>query len=361
MPADTTNIIAMLEQELEGNWPEWLKSIVNYIIKLLEKYITGCDAYGVWGSRTKNGLLYSSRNLDWKKNTGIDRFKLVTFFTITDPKYPPLVGGTYASLGFASGLGALAGMSGKGITVSEMNLDNDKVTFSGLPFPLRLRYVMEHSTDLASATAAWKSTNNTNSFNFLIGSSYDANSKQNGALVLETIMDYTSFYQANSAVEAAATYDCPPHKCSWTNQNGTIHIGRPAPEAVWRSNHAFDPRIMSTQESLFNDTVFRYDLMADIFADLKTKKVAIDDAAAVSIAATLGTKGPNFYSCDTSNFPHGENVMSITYAPGPRGATSAFGHLFISWEQGGSAWRPAACNPYVMIDFNKWVKVEYGY
>jgi len=84
MPADPQNIIAMLEQELEGGWPEWLKEVVNDIIKILEKLIIGCDAYGVWGSRTKNGYLYSSRNLDWNTNTGIDQWKLVTIFHITD-------------------------------------------------------------------------------------------------------------------------------------------------------------------------------------------------------------------------------------------------------------------------------------
>lgn len=354
MPADTENIIAMLEEEFEGNWPEWLKVIINYLIKLLEKLLHSCDAYGVWGSRTKGGLLFSSRNLDWKSNTGIDKWKLITFFSITDPKYPP-VAGTYASLGFATGLGALAGMSSKGITVSEMNLDNDRVTFNGLAFPLRLRYIMERSTDLASAKAAWLATNNTNSFNFLIGSSADANAKRNGALALETIRGYTSFYQANSEVEKSATFYCAPGKCKWTNQTGHVRIGRPLPEAVWRSNHAFDPRIMLTQEPLFNSTVFRYYLMADIFTDLKTKNVLIDDVTAVSIAATLGTKGPNYFSCDPSNFPNADNVMSVTYAPGPRPQGSANGHLYIAWEQGGSSWRPAACNPYVFIDFDRWV------
>lgn len=352
MPADTQNIIAMLEEELEEGWPEWLKSVINYIIKLLEKYIHGCDAFGVWGSRTQNGLLFSSRNLDWNKNTGIDKWKLITFFDIQDPKYPPV--GRYASLGFANGLGALAGMSGNGISVSEMNLDNDHVTFNGLAFPLRLRYVMEHATDLASATAAWKSTNNTNSFNFLIGSGPDAAAKKNAALALETIRGYTSFYQANSDVERSATFYCAPGKCKWTNQTGNVRIGFPLPEAVWRSNHAFDPRIMQTQEPLFNNTVFRYDLMHDIFSDLSAKNVQIDEITAVAIAATLGTKGPDYFSCDPSNFS-GDNVMSITYAPGPR-PSNPHGHVYISWEQSGQAWRPAACNPYVLIDFDAWLQ-----
>jgi len=354
MPADSQNIIAMLEQELEGDWPDWLKETVNEVIKLLEKYIHGCDAYGVWGPRTKGGFLYSSRNLDWNTNTGIDKYKLVTFYHITDPKYPQ-VSGVSSSLGFAAGLGALAGMSSSGLSVSEMNLDNSDVTFSGPPFPLRLRYILEYGKDLQSAISLWKSTNNTNSFNFLIGSASDALSKNNGAYALETMMGYSAIFAADSPVEKAATYFCPPKTCTgWTNKTGNIHIGKPLPNVVWRTNHGFDPRIMATQEPLFNDTVFRYDLMYKLFTDLEKKNVQIDDTTAVAIVATLGIKGKNFMSCDPANFPHGENVMSIAYAPGSR-PSSKSGYLFISWEQGGSAWRPAACNPYVLVDFDHWV------
>jgi len=328
-----------------------LKAVINDIIKLLEKLVSGCDAYGVWGSRTKSGLLYSSRNLDWNTNTGIDQYKLVVVYHIDDEKVLPKA---YASIGFAVGLGALAGMSSLGITTSEMNLDNSLVTFNGLAFPLRLRYVLERSMDLNSAMGVWNSTNNTNSFNFLIGSAVDA-MKGNGAFALETIMGYTSVYGANNEKEIQSTYYCAQNDCKgWTNETGVIHIGHPITEAVWRSNHAFDSTIMNTQESLFNDTVFRYDLMHDLFVDLQSNNQLIDDQVAVAIVATLGTKGPNFMSCDPTNFPNGENVMSIAYAPGPRDDISKNGHFYVAWEQGGN-WRPAACNPYVLFSFDQWL------
>jgi len=100
MPADTVNIISMLEEELEKDWPLWLRLAINEIIRLLEKILSGCDAFGVWGSRTKGGLLYSSRNLDWNKDTGINKYKLITFFHITTAsgdKIPP-----YATTGWFS-------------------------------------------------------------------------------------------------------------------------------------------------------------------------------------------------------------------------------------------------------------------
>ena len=74
--------------------------------------------------------------------------------------------------------------------------------------------------------------------------------------------------------------------------------------------------LKNQQEPLFNDTVFRYMLQHDLFNALQGTQ--IDDLIAVSIVATLGTKGKNFLSCDPSNFANGENVMSIAYMPGPR-------------------------------------------
>jgi hypothetical protein len=81
-----------------------------------------------------------------------------------------------------------------------MNLDNSVVTFTGVPFPLRLRMVLEQASDLNSAMRVWNSTNNTNSFNFLLGSAKDSK-----AFALETIRGYTQEYADNSPVEGAAT------------------------------------------------------------------------------------------------------------------------------------------------------------
>lgn len=345
MPADPVNIIAMLEEDIEpSNWPSWLKDAINDIIKILEKIKHGCDSYGVWGSRTQSQLLFTSRNLDWNTNTGIDGYKAVIIYEIDQIK-------PYASIGFTVGLGALAGISSQGITVSEMNLDNNVVTFFGSPFPLRLRTIMEQATDLVSAEASWNAGNNTNSFNFMIGASADGQSR-----ALETIRGFTQFYGANSSIEAAATFYCDAKaNCKgWTNQTGVVHIGKPLPEAVWRTNHAFSPVVMKTQEPLFNDTVFRYNLMHDLFAGLTG--TPIDDRLAVQVVATLGTKGRNFLTCN-QDYSHGENVMSIAYAPGDRSATGGgkLGYFYVAWEEGKGSkmpWVPAACRYYVRFDFD---------
>jgi len=131
------------------------------------------------------------------------------------------------------------------------------------------------------------------------------------------------------------------------------------------------PARHATQEPLFNDTTFRYDLLRSQLA-AAVGEHSIDDAAAVRIAATLGKKGPDFHSCDPAQFGHGEHVLSVVYAPRDVGATRAASspdvdavhhdprqpgdgdaHAWVAWEDASPSrekWTPAACNPYVRID-----------
>lgn len=55
----------------------------------------------------------------------------------------------YTTFGFAGLTGALAGMSAKGLTVHEANLEESVESFVGFPWVLRLRYVMENANSLA--------------------------------------------------------------------------------------------------------------------------------------------------------------------------------------------------------------------
>merc|ERR1719198_839664 len=105
-----------------------------------------CSMFGVWGSRTEGGQLFTGRNLDWNENTGINKYKLVTVL------HPP---GKIAhvTLGYAGLWGALTGMSAAGLTVHEANLEEDQITFAGFPWLLRLRYVMENARSAAEAVA----------------------------------------------------------------------------------------------------------------------------------------------------------------------------------------------------------------
>ena len=106
-----------------------------------------------------------------------------------------------------------------------------------------------------------------------------------------------------------------------------------------------NPRVMATQEPLFNDTVFRYRLFHRLFAEYEADSLPIADEDAVRIVATLGIKGDDFFTCDQAL--SGDNVLSVVYVPGEK-------RCFVAWELGsGSQWRPAACAPYVAVNLTR--------
>ena len=354
LPADLANIIRMIEQDFNicskdpqvcvaiHKWEE--KNLgpknVPYANGTWPKFEVGnplsghCDFLGVWGSRTEDGRLFSTRNLDWEKDTGIAKEKLITVYDIDGLQSP------YATVGFGAFLsGAVAGISKNGITVSEANLDNSNVSFDGFPWPLRLRYIMEKSNNLEDARSIWQKTSNTAAFNFLIGSSSDAPFGP-AAMAMETMANYTAYFYDNSPIEANATWQ-------WPNSSTTTKIGFPIPDAVFRSNHGLDPRLMKTQENLWNDTVWRYKEMHDLILQKSADVGKITLEYVVYIASVLGIKGPNYFSCSLSQFKAGNNIMSIVFDP-------SLSKAYAAWEDGtGSSWRPAACNEYIEFDLTE--------
>ena len=128
----------------------------------------------------------------------------------------------------------------------------------------------------------------------------------------------------------------------------------PLQDAVWRTNHAMHPAITPTQEPLFNDTTFRYQLLHDLFENFHATNQTIRDVDAVNVAATLGIKGPNFLSCDPKQFAKGDNVLSVVYMPSEKRGVPAT--AWAAWEDslGPDQWRPAACNAYIGFKLNQW-------
>ena len=295
-----------------------------------------CSMFGVWGSRTAAGQLFTGRNLDWNADTGINKYKMVTVL------HPP---GkiAHAVLGYAGVWGALTGMSAAGLTVHEANLEEDQITFDGFPWLLRLRYVMENARTGAEAAAVWNATNNTVGFNHMIGSAADAAALLAGdataapATVFETKCDYSAVFGANDPREAAARV------------NGTTPIGFPLAEAVWRTNHGYDPVIRAhytwsqAPSSWSNE---RYRMIHGALLDYEAAGVKIGLAQAANITAVVGDKGTHAYRCEENH--DGTNVLSVAFAPHDLTLAAA-------WERGaGSSWRPACCSTYIVLDMRKW-------
>jgi len=287
----------------------------------------GCSMFGVWGNRTVGGDLFTGRNLDWSAQTGIATNKLITVF------HPPNAY-VHATVGFAGLYGALTGMSAEGITVHEAGDDNHMETFEGFAWTVRLRDLMERVSSLAEAQTVWNQYNNTMGLNHGIGSAND-----NQFMALEVKAGYTAFFLAND-----------PREANFKGPQGQKY-GSPMPEALWRTNHAYDPEWLTTARNVYpgSDTELRYNLIHDtiLIYDLGT----LDAAAAVNITAVPGDKGgpvevSSFVSC--ANAAGGSNIISATYQPGSS-------IMYVAFENGyGTSHVPACCNNYVRLDMTNW-------
>eukprot|EP01121_Diplochlamys_sp_Union-15-3_P022670 TRINITY_DN972_c0_g1_i1.p1 TRINITY_DN972_c0_g1~~TRINITY_DN972_c0_g1_i1.p1 ORF type:complete len:422 (-),score=61.99 TRINITY_DN972_c0_g1_i1:2-1267(-) len=222
-----------------------------------------CSFFAVWGNRTESGQLFSMRNLDWDSDTGINDYKLITVWHPTGKI-------AYATVGFAGVLGALTGISSEGLTVHEAGNDVTQETFLGFTWTLRLRYVMENARNLNEALNIWFATNNTLGMNHMISSSNDnnPNAESHPAVALETMSGITAVFQDNDEREA---------ELMWHKDGKTGHLGAPLPEALWRTNHGYDPDIVFHQVRSTNpngDTATRYNIpVSYTHLTLPTKRI----------------------------------------------------------------------------------------
>jgi len=307
----TVDSVKMLLEKLRNNWSGLT-----------------CSMFGVWGSRTENGKIFTGRNLDWLKDSGISKYKLVTL-------HRPPNGNAHATFGWAGIWGAITGISAKGITVHEANLESNDITFRGFPWVLRLRHVMAYAQNLDEALNIWSNTNSTVGFNHGFGSAADKK-----MVVLETMMGNSAVFGANDSREKDLVV--------YGQQ-----IGQAREEAVFRTNHGYDSytieHYMWNGTSAYNNSILRYMVFPEMFDMYQQQKTAITYVEAVNITAVLGEKGDEHtYDC-TTPMQGASNILSVTYDPAELVAYAA-------WENGhgSDSWMPAACNTYLVIDFKPW-------
>lgn len=287
-----------------------------------------CSMLGAWGSRTVGGKLYTMRNLDWLADTGIATNKLVTVFR------PPGGKHAHATVGFAGMYGALTGMNSQGLTVHEAGDDSKRETFDGFAWVLRLRFLMENAGNLAEAQQVWNATANTLGMNHGVGSAADGR-----FMVLETMANYTALFFANDTREAGLVVDGQ-------------HVGRPVPEALWRTNHGYDPEFVAhaVGHPPEKDSLNRYMLLAEGVVGYAARGQAIGDLQAVNLTALVGDKGGSepaaFLSCDKAK--SGINVLSVTFVPQEL-------RMFLAFEEGRHDKHvPACCGYYVNMTLSEW-------
>jgi hypothetical protein len=253
-----------------------------------QKFKLQCSAFATWGSRTQGNALFSMRNLDWAPDTGIANHKLVTVYH--NPARIP-----YATVGFAGVMGALTGMSSAGISVHEMGNDVNTVTFLGFPWTLRLRYIMSRAENLNQALTIWKNTQNTLGMNHMLASASDLSSGH-PAVALETMKGFTAFFYDNDPREAAL------------HVKG-VQMGQALPDAVWRTNHGYDPTIVKHElgpAKPGDDSFVRYWILHDSFQYYENVQKPIGFYEAINVTSILGDKGgsrrESFYNCPVRIF-----------------------------------------------------------
>eukprot|EP00753_Platysulcus_tardus_P003542 PLAT12464.8.p1 GENE.PLAT12464.8~~PLAT12464.8.p1 ORF type:complete len:415 (+),score=234.15 PLAT12464.8:568-1812(+) len=315
-----------------------LKEELQYAGEVLEGRLSemvgqlarACSMFGVWGSRSVDGQLWTGRNLDWLANTGMAAYKAITVF------HPPNAH-AHAALGFTGLYGALAGMSAKGITVHEAGLDNYAETLHGFPWVLRLRYIMERVETLEEMKTLWEATKNTVGINHGIGSAASGQ-----FMALETKAGETAYFHADDPREKSYMHDGKQY-------------GLAIPEALWRTNHGYAPTILDTAPNRTYpygsyDSFNRYTLLHDAFVSYAAEGTQVDVLQAINLTAIAGDKGhsniESFFNCSTA--VNGENVLSVTFQPGEL-------NMWVAFEHGLDADHVVACcNHYVKFDMKPW-------
>ena len=335
-PADADNWQRVIDDELASGEAcpfstAQLAAIVDILSHLGGRATPRCDMFSVWGPRTVGGHVLASRNLDWVIDSGVSRAKLVTVY------HPPEAGrAAYASIGFAGFVGAIAGMSERGVSVTQSNLDNSRVTMRGVMWPFRMRYILETATTVADVRSVYTSgalSATAGTANHVVSAQADAVAGRTAAVVAECIATENALYADDDPREANATYK-------------GARIGFPLPHALWRTNHALAATILPTQVPLWDDTLARYMMQRTYILDAEVASTRIDELLAVRMVATMGQKGDDYYSCTLG--AGGENVLSAVYAP-------ALQRIYVAWEDGtGVSWTPAACTAYQRFDLGGW-------
>lgn len=271
LPGSLENIKFIFEDEKQNPASYSTEALLRAFKTIVSRWKSfSCSMFGVWGSRTATGNLFSGRNLDWLRDTGISEYKLITIHRPTGKNRH-----AHAVVGWAGIWGAITGMSSQGITVHEANLESNDITFRGFPWVLRLRHVMAVASNLQEGIAVFNATNSTVGFNHAIGSAADKELN-----VLETMKGSQAVFSANDPREL------------YLEVEGYGNIGAPRSESVYRTNHGYDQytieHYMWNNTNAYRYSIERYMLFPQLLDEYSSEGIQIDVAQAVNITAVVG-------------------------------------------------------------------------
>jgi hypothetical protein len=124
-----------------------------------------CSSIAAWGTATKDGHLYQTRNLDWEMNlTAQDHPCIVV--------YIPKEGVPHANITFAGCIGSNTGMNARGIVLSEIgDTPGSEYPFdiNGTHFTTLFRTVLYDADSLDKAVSIFKSADRIKKYHFVVG------------------------------------------------------------------------------------------------------------------------------------------------------------------------------------------------
>jgi len=102
-----------------------------------------CAFFAAWGDRTDGGMI-ATRTMDWSADIGLSEASLVTILVPAD-------GAAYMTVGYVGFIGALAGMSETGLSISSVEASSAMMRLHASPALLRGREIMAYASGLDDA------------------------------------------------------------------------------------------------------------------------------------------------------------------------------------------------------------------
>ena len=205
-----------------------------------------------------------------------------------------------------------------------------------------------------------------------------ASEPDRSALAMETMFGYTAYFRDNDPrcvadahmlLYGSVTQMCREASAVYTDPttNVTTKIGAPLTEAVFRTNHGYDPVIrenylwgQSPNDNSIQryalayirecDVMFSYFLISDAFSEYASEGVRVGLLQAVNVTSIVADKGSKHpYVCMVrqssivlgvdivQDNTDGSNVLSVVFHPLTQ-------QMYVAWERdSGENWRPAWC------------------
>ena len=162
-PHTDPRFIEELKGLAKGTGIPYQKLIRAHVMPVIADY--SCSGIAAWGTATKNGHLYQTRNLDWDMNVKAQEHPCIVV-------YLPDQGIPHVNISFAGCIGSNTGMNAEGIALSEMGDSPGKdypFDLNGTHFTTLFRSVLYDADGLDKAVDIFKSAQRIKKYHYVVG------------------------------------------------------------------------------------------------------------------------------------------------------------------------------------------------